>query len=387
MENSESFLHENKPLIPIVENNEFKDVVKRLRPAKMTTVLLCLYDEYIKKRKTSDIFNQYKENRFLSLARISQKEMVDIDGMIYQIIPKKFQDIIISPVSPLGINKVLTNINQKNILSAVRNVEVVSAIAPILAIESAKRRQKNNYSELENGCVYLCTSHRNIRAQLFDRDKNNASQKLTPHFQLFCFSSSGYSLDNVEFSSKTLDAHLRIILNFFRAANQSGNFEVKNITVSISDISIIERLIKKNKVNRDKLKLETTNRHASIFKEVGLKVDDRVNNIIELDHITDKHQELRFPFRNLKIIEKTVIENLKNDYKEVSFDYHLSRIAGIGYFNGVCFKIRAENKMGEVYSLVDGGSYDWVSKFIPNKNERFFSTGFGSELFCRFFKK
>lgn len=371
----------------IVENNSFKDVIKKLRPAKMTTVLLYLYDEYLKNRKTSDIFKQYKESRFLSPARISQREMLKIDRMLYQVTPRQFEDIIISPVAPLGINKALTNIDQNKVLSAVRNIEVVSAITPTLAAESAKRRQEKNYVESEDGYVHLCTSHRNIRAQMFEQNKSIDGLEFTPHFQLFCLSSSGYSSDNTEFSGKMLDLHLRIILNFFRIANQSDYFEIKNITISVSDILIAERLIKKNKIDREVLKVETTNEYASIFKEVGLGIEDRAGSILELDHITNEKQELEFPFRNLKTIGRTVLENLQKDYQEVVFDYHLSRIAGIGYFNGLCYKIYAENKAGKVYPLVDGGSCDWVSKFIPNKKERFFSTGFGSELFGRFFKK
>ena len=59
----------------------------------------------------------------------------------------------------------------------------------------------------------------------------------------------------------------------------------------------------------------------------------------------------------------------------------------MGYYTNFCFKITAKNKNKIKFPLVDGGFTDWTQKLISSKKERFLASGFGTELFCKNFKK
>lgn len=103
-------------------------------------------------------------------------------------------------------------------------------------------------------------------------------------------------------------------------------------------------------------------------------------------NLIEKYQikrELNF----LAAIGEKTINPLRLKYPNISFNIDLQRIAGIGYYDSFCFKISAKNSKGQEFPLADGGLTDWTKKLIGSKKERLLISGFGSELFCKNFKK
>jgi len=96
---------------------------------------------------------------------------------------EQFEALELSPVSALGLNRVLGEIDQNNVLTTIRNAEVLGDPTPALALECARRRRDPKLRA--TGAVRLCASQRVIRLQPFD------VPGFTPHFRLFALVSAG----------------------------------------------------------------------------------------------------------------------------------------------------------------------------------------------------
>jgi hypothetical protein len=62
-----------------------------------------------------------------------------------------------------------------------------------------------------------------------------------------------------------------------------------------------------------------------------------------------------------------------------------SRLAGKGYYPGLCFHVFVETASGESLELADGGVVDWTQKLLGSAKERLVISGIGSERVCREF--
>lgn len=358
------------------------DATIGLRPKDIQSVLLGLFDMMVSTLQPADILSKSSENRFVTPALVSQREILFIDSLIYEAVPPEFESLALSPVGPLGTNAVLTNLSQKNILTTVRGLETVGAVTPMLSLESAKRRKKLGKTEM----VHLASSHRNIRAQLFSTNKNTEAIGFTPHFQLFALASAGFAENATEFAAVQTCLHLGTLLNFYRLANKSGHFNIQDITVDVSDLLIAESLINKNHLDRHEIGKQTTNQGFSILEHTGSPLSNFVESMADITPKTASSAGLTVPIEHLRYMESAVIVELRETYPEVTFRFDLSRIAGIGYFTDSCYKLKARNKEGRDYPLVDGGISNWNARLLADKRERFYGSGFGSELFGRFFK-
>lgn len=86
-------------------------------------------------------------------------------------------------------------------------------------------------------------------------------------------------------------------------------------------------------------------------------------------------------------IEYVILPPLKEKFPNVSFSFDFNRKAGLGYYQDLCFHIFAKNNDGRSIQLSDGGTVDWVAKFLASDKERTFTSGFGSELIQKLFLK
>ena len=290
-----------------------------------------------------------------------------------------------SPVNPLGVNRILTNINQKKILSTIRNTEVNADATIALSLECARKRKEllqSNPKSLEE--VNLCTSHRSIRLQKFLENSG-----FTSHFKIFATCTATRNIGDEEFESKNLVKHISFYLDLLEALNQQTYF-VSEISVSLSDVRIAKRIIELFEIDREKLIRDNkTNEFESgfqPFERYNIDLPKKIVHIEELDRFAKKYK-IGGLLEFLKQIQDKAISKLKTEYPKVSFGFDLHRVNGIGYYENLCFSIEAKNKEGIAYTLTDGGLTNWTQKILRNKKERLFISGIGSELFCRNFKK
>lgn len=371
-----------KRIIKDKKISEISDILgKKIEPTDLQSLLLILYENLARRITIKDVVSQYRQNRFVQPCGLSQKELFGFDNLIFGVVPGKFESIEFSPVSPLGINSILTRINQKNILSTVRNIEVVADITMSLALECARRRnQLLRDNSIDSQEINLCASHRCIRLQQFAKNLG-----FTPHFRIFGVCTAGRDVGHEKFESENLIKHISIYIDVLEIANKNGYFPGE-INVSFSDIRIAEKIIKDFKITREGVRKNTQTKDFNLFNHSQIYLPGSVFAIGEIPAGKINHYQLHKSVEFLSEIEQKAVKVLKTKYPEVRFRFDLKRVAGIGYYEALCFKITAKNKSGQEFPLADGGLTNWTKKLLSNKKERFFTSGFGSELFCRNFK-
>ncbi len=357
----------------------------KIRPHELQSLLLKTYESITSCFSIKDILKQHEDSRFTQPCDITQKELLGFDCAAYRVIPKEFESVELSPVNPLGVNRILAKIDQKNILSTIRNTEVNADATIALSLECAKKRKEllqSNSKSLEE--VNLCTSHRSVRLQEFPENSG-----FTSHFKIFAACTAARDIGDEEFESRNLIKHIGFYLDLFEALNQQ-EYSISEVSVLFSDVRITERIIELLEIDREELiRNNQTNEFKPRFKPLeryNIALPEKVVRIEELDRFV-KEYKIEESVEFLKRIQNKAISKLETEYPKVNFEFNPHRVNGIGYYENLCFGIKAKNKEGVTFSLIDGGSTNWTQKILRNGKERLFISGIGSELFCRNFKE
>ncbi len=359
------------------ENKRPRGLVSR--PSRLIPQQLEAFEALLEGLTPRDLLLRYNGNRFVEPSSLGQKERIFLEKLFYRILPDNYEDIELSPVAPLGINSLLAPLSQRMIISAVRNLEVLADSTSMMAFEIAKRGQRQPRALAEKRFVVdLSSSARLTRAQLFSQDSG-----FKPHFQAFALASGGVTSPEIE--TKKMGEHLSLFLKFLREANASG-YSAGDIKVYISNIAITEKLIQQLQLDRSFLGRHSQDSNFHLFQECGLGLPGKVDSLGEID----QQRTIRYGFgpqlQYLKRRTERQMGELRETFPEVTFKYDLERIAGIGYYGGLCYKITARTKDGKEYPLADGGYSRWLADFWRNERAFFCSGGFGLELFAINFK-
>lgn len=350
------------------------------RPSQIQPVLIDIVEKLSKRKSCTDLVKNYELDRFSEPATLKQREIANLTSLMYKNVPDVYDDVELSPVAPLGTNSILTEVSQKAVISTVRNTEVLADPTTMLALESA-RRQRNllKGSTSDNFDINLCTSVRCIRGQVFSKESG-----FIPHFQLFSMSSGGLSAS--ELMAGKINEHLETYLDFLNSENSADFYSANSVKVAFSNINLTESLIKSKNIDRKELGRHSQDNTFDFFKSNKIDLPSSVSDINEIDlSKMDKHGLLKYYGPIQKIFLD--IENLRKKYSSINFCFDLDRVAGIGYYDGSCFKLTASNNRSEEFPLADGGYSDWLAKLLSNKKISYFSSGFGLELFGSRFKK
>lgn len=372
---------QNNSLFKIAEDSRLgKDSLENLlgmkiSPSRFQSILIEMAQKVVNDENVGDLLRHYKENRFTKPCSLPQREIIKLEETMYQEIPKKYADIELSPLAPLGVNSILTGVSQRTILSTVRNVEVLADPTTSLSLECLNRLRLDNTG---NDVINLSTSARCTRGQSFPDNSG-----FVPHFRVFALT-SGSLEKNEEMNHKIIE-HLEFYLNFIGKNNNTDRYQVRNTKVWISNINIMEKLIKKLNIDRKELGKHSQDSGFDVFKFHNIKLPTVVKKFDDINWSEIKSLGIEKDVCALNKIS-IQIEDIKSNYPDIDFGYDLSRIAGIGYYNGLCIKIMAENNQGDKFPLVDGGYSDWLAKLTTNRKAQFFSSGFGIELFGSHFK-
>ncbi|MDP3980225.1 MAG: hypothetical protein Q8Q33_02290 [Chlamydiota bacterium] len=357
-------------------------VVEKLSSSNLTwrdlhTLLLHVFENRIHGVDPTDIMRNYKENRFSMVAEANPKELVEIDRMLYGILPSHFSAIELSPVNPIGANAALTSLDPKVVLSTIRNLEVLGDPSMALSIECAKRRELLRTTKKDTE-THLAASHRVLRLQAFPKDSG-----LTAHFRAFALASAARDTAGFnKFELSSISVHLVTWLDFLISGSNLG-YKVHNMSVAISDIRIMEKLIADGRINKDEVIRKTKDRGFKPFREYSINLPEEVDNGQDIP-IT--YPGLETYINELRFTEKQIVEPLRSKYPNVRFYFLLDRCSGLGYYSGICYRVSAENADGGTYSLAGGGACDWTRKLLHSKREHLVVSGFGTEFFNKLFK-
>ena len=122
---------------------------------------------------------------------------------------------------------------------------------------------------------------------------------------------------------------------------------------------------------------------TSAFIKNSINLTREIENILNIPH--HEYPFLKDAIEMLKRAEIGFIQELRQKYPNVKFYYRLDRIAGSTFYTGLCYKIYATTKDNVKHALVDGGVSNWNKQLLQNNKEMIFTSGFGTELFSKFF--
>ncbi|GEM_PF-1357550 len=352
-------------------NEKLYDDLVKMKREDLASVLITLFEERTSQLKPADLIRQYESDRFTKPSKIDQRIFVEMDALIARISDTYIDFIELSPVAPLGANSVLTPINQKTIIATARNSEVMADTVTSLALEASKRRLADRSKS-----VYLSTSQREIRAQKYDNDSG-----FLPHFRAISLVSSEEAQANDEEKmGEIIEKHLTFYLNILQAAADQDLVQIKKTTVKLSSLRIFNALLKAQAIDKTELTRNTHNSNFDFFSTYGIELPKSISPGEDVDHELAMRYRITPILAYLSRVGNPVFARLQAKFPNVVFEYDLSRIAGMGYYEDLCFTITGENNSGNSFLLASAGSTKWTEKLMQDPGEKCFAGGMGTEL-------
>lgn len=284
----------------------FGQLATGLAGSDLHSVLLEVMQRRAAGRSPADVLAQYERDPFCAPAIVDLRESVAVDGHLLAA-ADEFEAVGLSPVAPLGACSAVANTGQNRVLSALRQVEVVSDTTNVLALECA-RRLRGKWQP-----VHLATCQRVLRAQPAPRLPGH-----TQHFNLFALASGGREEKDHAFTVNTLVRHVRTMLRAFERLERHGySFGIRRVTILTTS--------------------ECT------------PVGDRVAGLLDV----------------------------QTERKPLDHAY---------YSGGLRYQIWVTAPDGAEFPLVDGGTFDWLTKLAANRRAVFVATGAGAQLIVSRFR-
>ena len=223
-----------KILKRIIKKTNILDIdealVDRISFPDLQSLLLEVYRRKVKNLTCKNLFNQYKTNRFVQPSSIKPQEILQFDLLAYSLLPKSYEVMELSPVSPLGSCSLIAPVDQNNVLATIRNTEVSSDSTNLLALECSQRREKLLKNDQKNTTrIKLCASQRLLRTQPFDEAAS------VPHFKILGLCTAGRDEGSYIFEIETLEEQLSFFIELLLKA--------KAVNITIASIRIVLILI------------------------------------------------------------------------------------------------------------------------------------------------
>ena len=309
------------------------------------------------------------ERGLVASSKVDARLSNEFDRTAFRV-AEAFEAVELSPVGPLGMNRVLGGIDQNNVLTTIRNAEVLGDPTTALALECWRRRKGKAYGQ--DDTIRLCTSQRVVRMQPFDQPG------FTPHFRLFALVSAGRDKGSHGFEIQHLGEHIRFYLRLFEALNERG-FSFRQPLVEISDTAVVKALLRARGVGlrelRQSVRAHVLGGSERFLAESGIRLPDAMDDPAhELPSGVAHHRLTR--------VKAQLFEPLGAEFPNARFRFNLARLEGLGYYEGLCLRISPIAADGHRYPITDGGCTDWTSRLLDNRKERLVATGIGTEFAC-----
>ncbi len=346
---------------------------KKMPVGRLHSVLLNAYEQRSKDMSARDVLRRAADQEIVQASPLDQRMLMELDRVLLTAVDRSFRAVELSPFCTFGLNAVLTNTSQKKIFSADRGTEALSDLATALALEAAMRRSSRG----EAGPVKLCSSHRLARAQRYPEGSG-----FTPHFRMFCL----FTAQNHGFNAgECMADHVDQYLSFFAEANRQA-WHIERLTITLSDLSITERLLSHHGMDRTEIGERTLAAESRLFAD-NAPFTVTVGDPRELGAELREAYGIDTQIERLARIGDALRISMASHPLEVSVRFAVDRIGGLGHYDGLCFKIDGVNAAGRSYPLVDGGNTSWLQTLLANRKERCFVSGMGTEIFHRFYRK
>jgi len=310
---------------------------ERLPGSDLNSLLLEVFSNKIREITPAMLLQQYQANRFVQPAETDMIELLEQELRILRFFRERgFQPLELSPVAQLGSCSVVATVDQKKVISAGRNTEIVADATNALALHIAALKKTGSVPDTEDSGKLLryCTIHRHVRTPTI-RIKGH-----TPHFKIGCLVTSGVDTGSYAFELASLEEQVRTWYDLLRGADR--------------------------------------------VSRVGCKLQGRGGNRVLLDRM---YEHLREKLPDMPL-EREIPEKENNYYKGIQFKIVIEMDGGpaagggrIGVDRGMPAMDGGAPAAGRrVLEIADGGFVDWTQQLLENSKERFLISGYGFVL-------
>ena len=171
----------------IISKLDLPDIVKilsdELSGSELNTILLEVFNRRIQQETPSSLLNKYEGNKLVKPANIDVLRYKEQELTCYKVLASRgFEPIEHSPAAQLGTSSVVATVDQKKVLTALRNTEMQADPTNATALHYASLKKKGG---LDSRTYNYSNISRIIRTQVFD------NPNFTPHFSVICLISCG----------------------------------------------------------------------------------------------------------------------------------------------------------------------------------------------------
>ncbi len=191
-------------------NAELLNTLENLPGTELNSILLEVFRKKVGQLSPPELLTNFEKNRFSKPSSIDPIAFKELEIKWLKFIENRnFTPIQLSPLAPLGSCAVFETVDQNNIVSALRGIEVMSDATNIFALLIAQH-YKNNSNKKP---IKYVTTERLVRGQAPSMPGHTA------HFGIMCMATGG--VDNGSFLFETehllehLDTHLSLLSDEF----------------------------------------------------------------------------------------------------------------------------------------------------------------------------
>lgn len=183
--------------------NDIVDILSnKLSGSELNSLLLEVFEKRVMQETPSSLLEKYTKNKLVKPAQLDFLKFKEEELECCKIVANSnFELIELSPVAQLGTSSVMATVNQKKVLTALRNTEVQSDPTNSIALHYASLKKNN---ELSGKTYNFSNVSRVIRTQVF------SNPNFTPHFPILCLISCGMDTGSFEFEKTEIHKHFAI---------------------------------------------------------------------------------------------------------------------------------------------------------------------------------
>ena len=192
-----------KHIIDKYNLNEIVDILSnKLSGSELNSLLLEVFERRVMQETPSSLLGKYTKNKLVKPAQLDFLKFKEEELECCKIVANSsFELIELSPVAQLGTSSIMATVNQKKVLTALRNTEVQSDPTNSIALHYASLKKNN---ELSEKTYNFSNVSRVIRTQVF------SNPNFTPHFPILSLISCGMDTGSFEFEKTEIYKHFAI---------------------------------------------------------------------------------------------------------------------------------------------------------------------------------
>src|SRR5262245_1060185 len=116
----------------------FSVLAEEISPGDLQSLLLSVYQGRVRTMHESEVFRRSEQSTLMTPSSIEARLLNGFDRIAFAA-AEGFEGVDLSPVGPLGTHFVLGAIDQNNVLSTIRNAELLGDPTPAMALECVAR--------------------------------------------------------------------------------------------------------------------------------------------------------------------------------------------------------------------------------------------------------